>query len=333
SDGLALVASPSDGALQAARAAWIDAREWYGTTEVFRFHDTPIDVEGGPEAYINSWPLDEQYIDYVADLANGGAPLLVGIVNQPELYGDVTRDALIALNQPQEVGETAVATGYHAIEFLLWGQDLYADTAGRRAFADFVDGDGPGRPDRRRAYLTVVDDLLVDDLQGVVDAWGPYRDTLATRAVDEALLGVLTGMGSLAGAELSGERMQVAWDSQSQEDEHSCFSDNTHRDVVRDIEGLRAVWGGRYERADGSVVEGPSLADVVASADPALADRTTADLDAAVEAAEQIRRFDQDIQSEDGRVIIKAVIDALGVVTGDVVDAADALGLRLNLEG
>ena len=56
----ALVADPSDTTLAAARTAWLDSREPYLQTEVFRFYDGPIDnAEDGPEGLINAWPLDE----------------------------------------------------------------------------------------------------------------------------------------------------------------------------------------------------------------------------------------------------------------------------------
>lgn len=74
--------------------------------------------------------------------------------------------------------------------------------------------------------------------------------------------------------------MEVALDSKNQEDEHSCFSDNTHRDILTNALGIRNVWLGEYKRLDGSVLKGPSLRDLVADKDAKAADKVSADMDA-----------------------------------------------------
>ncbi|MBX6391994.1 MAG: iron-regulated protein, partial [Burkholderiales bacterium] len=145
----AFVAAPSEAGLEAARKAWLEAREWYGQTEAFRFYGGPIDGEDGPEGRINAWPMDEAYVDFV-----DGQPD-AGFINDRSV--PIDRDTLIGLNEKD--GEENISTGWHAIEFMLWGQDRYADSAGRRAYTDFVDGKAPNA-DRRREYLKVITDLL-----------------------------------------------------------------------------------------------------------------------------------------------------------------------------
>src|SRR5256885_11217291 len=71
--------------------------------------------------------------------------------------------------------------------------------------------------------------------------------------------------GSLSRGELAGERLEVALASRDQEDEHSCFSDNTHRDAVTNAQGILNVWQGSYKRLDGSELQGPGIKDWVAS--------------------------------------------------------------------
>ena len=62
----AFLADPTEETLEAAKQAWLAARDDYGLTEAFRFYGGPIDNEtDGPEGLINAWPLDEVYIDYV----------------------------------------------------------------------------------------------------------------------------------------------------------------------------------------------------------------------------------------------------------------------------
>lgn len=334
---VAFVESPDERSVASARNVWLLAREPYLRTEVFRFYGGPIDAVSppGPEGRINSWPLDEVYLDYVADPLNPGVPLIGGIVNDPAGYPDITPDALLTWNQPQSQGETAVAAGYHAIEFLLWGQDLSADGPGARPASDYVEGVGPGEPLRRGQLLAAASALLVTDLQSVADAWQPgsdWRSSLEALPPADALGKVLTGLGSLSGAELAGERMQVAYDSQSQEDEHSCFSDNTHRDIVGDAEGMRDLYLGTYTRTDGSAVSGASLHDLLASTDPALADELQAAFEDSVAKAAELGTFDREIVTPDGRERVAAVISALGEQTGLIVEMATAFGVSLNLE-
>ena len=320
----AFVAAPSEAGLQAARKAWLEAREWYGQTEAFRFYGGPIDGEDGPEGQINAWPMDEAYVDAV-----DGAPE-AGIIADRSVSIDM--DTLAGLNEKD--GEENISTGWHAIEFMLWGQDLYEDSPGRRAYTDFVDGQAPNA-DRRRDYLKVTTELLVKDLAGLVDAWAPNADNYRKRfAADEGNLArVISAIGILSRGELAGERIEVALDSQNQEDEHSCFSDNTHRDIVANAAGIRNVWRGQYTRADGSVLKGPGVRDLVAAKNKALATRVDSQIDGSVKAAEAIPApFDRAILAGNpGRAKVEATVVALKKQTEGLVEAAAALGIkRLN---
>ena len=322
------LAQPSAAHLDAARDAWREARDWYGQTEPYRFYGGPIDERGGPEPRVNSWPVDESYIDYVRGRPHGG------IINNRALR--INARELRRLNQ--RGGGENVATGWHAIEFLLWGQDFDDAGSGARSHEDFVDGTVPNAA-RRREYLRVVTALLVHDLAGVANAWAPSRPNYRAgfeRAGNEALRRMIVGLGSLARGELAGERLEVALATQDQEDEQSCFSDNTHRDIVANALGLENVWLGRYRRANGALVEGPSLRDLVAARDPEIAEQTTRDLAQALEAARAIHApFDQEILGGDeapGRQRIRAVIDSLKRTSQDLVKGAYVIGItRLTL--
>ncbi len=85
---------------------------------------------------------------------------------------------------------------------------------------------------------------------------------------------MLTGMGSLSYGELAGERMKLGLMLNDPEEEHDCFSDNTHNSHYYDGLGIRNVYLGQYRRIDGSLLTGPSLSELVAAADPAV-DGTT----------------------------------------------------------
>lgn len=320
----AFLAAPSAETQQAARTAWRAAREFYGQTEAYRFYGGPIDDENGPEGRLNAWPMDESYVDSVEGAAG------VGLINDRSFA--ITKASVTDRNE--RGGEENIATGWHAIEFLLWGQDLSETGPGDRSYSDFVDGQAPNA-DRRRQYLKVITDLLIEDLDTLVRAWRPgsrlnYRSRFVESGQD-GLRNLFVAMGSLSRGELAGERLEVALNSQDQEDEHSCFSDNTHRDAVLNATGIENVWLGRYKRADGTVMSGPSPRDLVAARDAGLAERTSARLAASVAAASAIQApFDREIvgaKDAPGRQRIQKTVDSLVQQSKDLVAAANAVGI------
>ncbi|MED5387846.1 MAG: imelysin family protein [Pseudomonadota bacterium] len=348
----ALLADPGEQTLAAARQAWRDARVPYMQTEVFRFGNAVVDEW---EGQVNAWPLDEGLIDYVDDnyqavMGNPGARANI-IASQSLKIGEqqldlseLDADLLASLN---ELGgsEVNVATGYHAIEFLLWGQDLNGTDAGagQRPATDFATDDSAtgGHNDRRREYLTVVTDLLIRDLEAMVAEWQPgqdnYRAELAADSVENGLRKMLFGMGSLSLGELAGERMKVALAAHSPEDEHDCFSDNTHASHYYNGKGIENIYLGEYQRVDGETLQGPSLSDLVAANDASLDSALKADLDASeqalqalVDSANQGVYFDQLIApgNAEGAATINTAIDALVAQTTRIEQAALVLDIQ-----
>jgi len=324
----AFTAAPSADGLAAARKAWREAREWYGQTEAFRFYAGPIDNDKGPEGRLNAWPLDESYIDYVKGKPNAG------YVNDRKLV--ISKANIARLNE--RGGEENIASGWHAIEFLLWGQDFSETGPGDRSFEDYVDGKA-NNADRRRQALLTVTELLIDDLRSLSVAWAPdarnYRANFE-RGGQESVRKIIVGLGSLSRGELAGERMEVALNTQDQEDEHSCFSDNTTRDIVNNALGIENAWLGRFKRRDGSLVQGPSVKDLVAAKDAGLAERTSQQIAESVADANAIPApFDRAIvggKDAPGRVAIQKTINSLVQQSKDLVAAASAVGItRLTL--
>lgn len=317
----AFVAAPSAEGLAAARKAWLQAREFYGQTEAFRFYGGPIDDDKGPEGRINAWPLDEAYVDYVQ-----GKPK-AGLINNPKFK--ITKANLAKFNE--RGGEENISSGWHALEFLLWGQDLSETGPGNRSFEDYVDGKTPNA-DRRRQFLTVATALLVDDLTSVNKAWLPGQKNYRARfekGGKESVRKIIVGLGSLSRGELAGERMEVALNSQDQEDEHSCFSDNTHRDIVTNALGIQNVWLGQYKKRDGSLLQGPSVRDLVAASKADLAEKTSAQLASSLAAAESIPApFDRAIaKGAPGRPAIEKTIASLVEQSKLLVESASAVGI------
>jgi putative iron-regulated protein len=307
----ALVDDPSQENLDGARSAWIDSREPYLQTEVYRFYGGPIDDEDGPEGLLNAWPLDENYIDYVVD------DQTAGIINDPDQV--ISAEELSALNEAN--GEKNIATGYHAVEFLLWGQDLATDGPGDRPHTDYVIGtDGTAEnQDRRGEYLLTVSGLMLEHLSALVDDWSEddvtnYRAEFLRIEPEESIERILTGMILLTGNETGGERLQAALVAQDQEEEHSCFSDNTHRDMIQDVQGVLNVWNGSYTRTDGSEVTGTGIAEVVRAENSALADEIDDKLNECLDLANDlVPPFDREISAgnDEGQARVTALIVAL----------------------
>ena len=290
----ALVTAPSADTLEAAKTAWRAARVPYQQTEVFRFGNPIVDKW---EGRVNAWPLDEGLIDYV-DASYGQSeenPLSTLnviastkiTIGGTEIDASTITPALIKETLHEADGiEANVASGYHAIEFLLWGQDLNGTGAGAgaRPFTDFLAGEGctGGHCDRRAAYLTAATDLLVADLEEMAANWAEGGAARAAVSADPAkgVQAMLTGMGSLSYGEQAGERMKLGLMLNDPEEEHDCFSDNTHDSHFYDGLGIRNVYLGSYTRPDGSVVSGPSLSELVAAKDGAVDTQLKAELDA-----------------------------------------------------
>jgi len=339
----ALIANPSEETLSAAREAWRASRPSYQQTEAFRFGNAIVDEWEGK---VNAWPLDEGLIDYVDTsygsesdenglytanvIANSKITIDGAEVDAAEITPAFLQDTL------QEAGgiEANVATGYHAVEFLLWGQDLHGTEAGagERPVTDYSTD---ANAKRRGQYLDAATDLLVTDLEEMVANWkegGAARTALA----ESGIATILTGMGSLSFGELAGERMKLGLLLHDPEEEHDCFSDNTHVSHLNDAVGIQNVYLGKYTRVDGSVIEGPSISQLIAARDPALDTEIRALLDATLTAmhemsarAEGGEAYDQMIAegNEAGNAAVQKAIDGLVAQTRGIERAVALLEL------
>ncbi|MCG3673011.1 imelysin [Aliarcobacter butzleri] len=368
--------APTQENFDAAKKAWLDSRESYGSTEIFRLSNGPIDAEegwiadayGSLEGQINAWPLDENMIDYTVDaegkLTSGNIIDTVGKFNpggEDSKEVDVTKitvDALTDLNE--NGGEANVSTGYHAIEFLLWGQDQdYANfmddnvtkgpmTAGQRPLTDFTTDKNS---QRRLAYLKASSEKLVKDLETVASAWkkevkgnqGLYQAALLSKLkgkdkdknIDqkEALKQIIAGMGVFIKSELANERIAVAVLTPSEEDEHSCFSDNTHRDLVKNYEGFKNVLTATYNGKK----YGKSLFDAVDKETKERIEKLMSSIEEKIESVDRIAKteahFDYQIRPdhEQSKVLIK-LKNELRKLGDEMVNVASANGISLSTD-
>jgi len=353
-----LINKPSELALAEARKAWLDARVPYPQSEAFRFGNPIVDDWEGK---VNAWPLDEGLIDYVDSSYGADSdenPLYTAniIANGKVVHAGKTINASPitwrTLRSLHEVGgvESNVATGYHAIEFLLWGQDLNGTDkgAGDRPWTDYAKGSActNGNCDRRGEYLKVATQLLIDDLAWMVKQWGAdgeARTSLTEGEPDAAISAMLTGLGSLSYGELAGERTKLGLMLHDPEEEHDCFSDNTHNSHYYNVIGMRNVWTGTYTRVDGRVVKGPSLESLAMKADAVVAQDMTAKMAVAVEKAaamkqraETVEAYDQMIgaNNPEGNAVVQAFIDGLTEQTRAIERVVAALKLEsIKFEG
>jgi putative iron-regulated protein len=312
-----LVDQPDQANLDAARKAWLAARPDYLHTEGFRFSGGPIDSgDVNVEGFINAWPVDEVFIDVI--LADSD-PLTPSTLRQNNERG----------------GERNISTGWHALEYLLWGVDSVPMGPGDRPVSDFV-GTELART-RLRTYLATTADMLVDDLDAVAAQWDPasgvYRSTFVQQAPSVAIKAAFTGIGTLSGGELFGQRMAVPYETKDQEEEHSCFSDNTTADHIGDVQSIRRIYLGL---GPDETPVGPSLSTLVAAVNPS-ADAVVRDaLERALRAVEAIPNpFDQAIQGSDsapGRVAIRAALDAVSSLTTSLTLAGQALGVEFGID-
>ena len=354
----ALIANPSEETLAAAREAWKASRPSYQQTEAFRFGNPIVDEWEGK---VNAWPLDEGLIDYVDEGYAGGESnpyAKANVIANPKITaGGKTIDATkitkdLLADKLHEAGkvEANVATGYHAIEFLLWGQDLHGTGpgAGERKATDYAKGKDctNGHCDRRAQYLKVATQMLVDDLSEMTADWaakGKARVSIAKAPEGEGVARMLTGLGSLSYGELAGERMKLGLMLHDPEEEHDCFSDNTHNSHYYDEVGMVNVYNGSYKRTDGKTVSGASLSQLVAA--------KSTDADATVKAAmantmkamQAIKdtadsgkmAYDQMIaaDNDEGNKLVSNGIDGLVAQKKALEGAVAALGVSVEVKG
>ena len=351
----ALLSAPSERTLAAAREAWRAARIPYLQTEAYRFGNAAVDEW---EPRVNSWPLDEGLIDYVAEsygdesdnnffyTANVIANPLIDIGGISVDAGTITPELLAETLHAIDGVDANVATGYHAIEFLLWGQDLHGTAlgAGERPWTDYsLDSCSNGNCDRRRAYLAAATQLLVSDLEEMAQGWqsgGEAYEQLMAKGDNGGLATILTGMGSLAYGELAGERIRLGLLLHDPEEEQDCFSDNTLWSHYYDVQSIHNVYRGRYTRTDGTVVQGPgleALLQATAAAEHAEMSAKVETTEAAMQAlVDQDDPFDVLIApgNAEGEALINAVVTALMDETRTIEKIINVLDLQnVSIEG
>lgn len=325
------LATPTEASLATLRTAWLASREHYMLTESARFYDGPIDIDPpNHEAAVNSWPLDEAYIDYTTNKTTGAIDDSVGFINNASLMATITAENLDAVNA--QGGDENISNGWHALEFLLWGQALKDVGPGTRPATDFVVGGPRPNVERRQAYLRAVVAGISTHLTAVRDQWatGAAYRTGFTTAGYASVAKALTGLGKFSKGELASQRINAAYQSKDRRDQHDCFSSETLVDYDRDARGIQAMYLGNYGANDG-----PGFDTLVAKVNPELDTKIKAALKTSVDAIVAIPKpFESAIVGDDsaaGRQAVRAAINALRAQGDLFAEAATALGLTITV--
>jgi len=365
------VSNPTELTMANAKAAWLISRESYGQTEIFRLANGPVDAEegwvaekyGALEGQLNAWPLDENMIDYTVNAK--GAKTKGNIIDSKGAFNpggeestsvnitNITVDAITELNE--NGGDANVATGYHAIEFLLWGQDQDYNnfvkdsvtkgpmTAGQRPVSDFTKNKNA---DRRKAYLQAAAQKIINDLTVISDAWakgdntnyraallGTNADAKKNISLEDAQKDIFAGMGVFIKSELANERIAVAVLTPSEEDEHSCFSDNTHRDIATNYQGFKNILMGTYKDMDYGQAPIDAMKPEAKKEVLELMAKIETKIDSINAIAQTSRHFDYQIRPNDpqAKVIVK-LKNELRKLGDKMVNAASSNGINLSIE-
>ncbi len=323
-----LVSEPTEENLEMAKTAWKSAREIYGKTEVFRFYDGPIDNGlTGVEGLLNAWPLDEIYVDYVIGNENAG------IINNIAEYPEITKELLREMNE--KGGEENISSGFHAIEFLLWGQDIDTAGPGARPYTDYLLI--TKNAERRKIYLTTAVELLIENLSYLKSAWEPgktdnYRSEFINADPNISLQKIITGIAVLCKVEMAGERMFTAYDNADQEDEQSCFSDNTKADLIYNLGGVIHVFYGTYLRNDKTTLEVSGIGEIIKLKNIDLYKETDSLIKSAMNNLMQIHYpFDRAIVFEDKRPQVMKAVLSMQQLGEQFAKVATELGLTINV--
>ena len=98
-------------------------------------------------------------------------------------------------------------------------------------------------------------ELLIDDLEWMVTQWeleGAARQALYADEA-QAVNSMIAGLGSLSYGELAGERIKLGLILHDPEEEHDCFSDNTHDSHFYNVKGIENVYLGEYTSLNGNL--------------------------------------------------------------------------------
>jgi putative iron-regulated protein len=246
-----LIDDTSDESLNSSKQAWLNTHSTYELTTLHRYFATQLLDEQNSLALmqlqyqINHWPIIPGYIDYVDGYPDSG------IVH--DINVNLDSDSLREQHGSFDVSE--VSLGFHVIEFLLWGYDI--DSVARPA-ADFyavlelspeemVQGYSLEQlsNNRRRLFLTVVVDTLVEDFQTLQSLWltetPSIRQHIESISATELVVILADSMSAMLTEELLLRSLYPMLNGDFVESIQSPYSRSTQNAVSSQLSGLERL--------------------------------------------------------------------------------------------
>ncbi|WP_454801216.1 imelysin family protein [Mucilaginibacter phyllosphaerae] len=259
----ALNKTSTDANLATAREKWKAMRTTWEQSEAWLFG--PVDSES-IDPRIDTWPVEFNSLDAI----------LNGTDNLNEAYVDGLEESL---------------KGFHPIEYLLWGQN------GNKTGAQLKD--------REKEFLAGLTQNLVKLSKEARDQWtGGYKDQLAKAGngstafttQQAAFVQIADAMAGIAG-EVGDAKMKEPFDAQNPNLEESPFAKNSITDFTNNIQGVLAIYQGRF------TTDGKGLEDIVRANNLSLDAEIKSKHAAAIAALQAIDKpFGEAIISEQSKV-------------------------------
>ncbi|MEE3176190.1 MAG: imelysin family protein [Verrucomicrobiota bacterium] len=313
-----------------AKVSWMQARLPFLQSEFSRMIVERGEVNHDISNLLNGWPIDPGLIDYTAKVPGEN------IINNKEKYPSITTELLRSINL--KAGKSGFTTGYHVIEFLLWGEDSERSSSGKRSFKDY-DKSNSELAKRRADYLVACCDLLIEDLENLVSEWdheskNNLRSHLESMPSDQAIRKILRMVSVLADG-LAESQIGSIISKESVFKEQSTFSDTTHFDFLHTVAGISNLAAGAYVGLDGKLqVMGLGLIGLAEQAPNARAEKIRSLINDAMKSAQAFKgpfdQFNQDEKnvtgSEKSTITLKALSESLHAFAKEINALSKDLG-------
>jgi putative iron-regulated protein len=275
----ALNNAPTDANLETARTKWKAIRTTWEQSEAWLFG--PVESEN-IDPRIDTWPVDFNALETILNSSD--------VLN--EAYVNNLDDAL---------------KGFHPIEYILWGQN------GTKTAAQL-------KP-REEQFLAALTQNLVNLSKEVRDAWvNNYKNQLTNAGngspefstQQAAFVQIADAMAGICG-EVAESKIKGPFDAQDPKLEESPFAKNSIVDFTNNIQGVLAIYEGRF------TTDGKGIEDVVRANNLSLDAEIKSKHAAAIAALQAIDKpFGEAIVSEQSKVqnAVTKITDLADVLDG-----------------
>jgi putative iron-regulated protein len=269
---------------------------------------------------VNAWPIQGGYIDYLPGYQ------FTGIINDSTLA--ITLDNLLSQHQFSDLSDVSV--GFHALEFLLWGEGFDRPASDFQASDSQLSEQGIelDANNRRRTYFELLTSHIIAELDGLSQRWerqtttnGTYLDELPPGA---QLSFLLTSSYRVLNDYLLERLISPFRGGDGYEVNESPYSKTT-------LEGMITVLDQLGHWLDGTVMEEQqNLLQFVTDHEPELADQIRKNFKACILAIDGLgTNYPAGLAPDDKRFLLAQ--QQLGQLITDLVNLTESLNLRLQL--